>query len=201
MVDSWAEKIVDINAKFSQWKYMKPDNNEYFVTGESLEILVVPSSFKFKEYDFMTYLPAGMTFIYDYTLRYNFRITKNDVFLRLNDKFIDEDSLCNRMKEGLDDPIGYLKKREPEFFLQKLNELEEKQDRLTKALMYYQNSGFLGFGNTPVKSIVVKRVVELKTADPKINFDTIKDTLDKEKIDASAKEIKLVLSVLYNEFN
>jgi len=81
-----------------------------------------------------------------------------------------------------------------------LNELEERQDRLTKAVMYYQNSGFLGFGNTQVKSVVVKRVVELKTVDPKADLDMIKDILDKEKIEATEKELKLILEVFYNEF-
>jgi len=205
--DSWAAKIIELNKKFSEWKNMKPDNIDYYITGDTLEILVIPSVFKYADIDFIPYMPGGMTFIYDYALRYNFRITKNEIFLRLNDKFIDEDSLCKRMKEALDDPIAYLKKREPEYFLQKLNELEENmailkdsQDKLTKSLLYFQNSGFLGFGNTPVKTAVVKRIVELKTADLSIDKVKIKETLDNEKIETTDKEIELVLNVLYNEF-
>ena len=200
LADSWAEKIVDLNKKFAEWKYMKPDNIDYFVTGDTLEILIIPASFKYIDNDFMPYIPGGMTFIYDYALRYNFRITKNDIFLRLNDKFIEEDLLCKRIKEALDDPIAYLKKREPEYFLQKLTELEEKQDKLMQSVLYFQNSGFLGFGNKPVKSNVIKRIVEIKTADPLSNFDKIKDTLAKEKVEATDKEIKLILNVFYNEF-
>jgi len=212
--DSRAENIVDLNRKFSQWKYMKPDNIDYFITGDSLEILIIPSSFKYMNNDFMPYIPGGMTFIYDYTLRYNFRITKNDIFLRLNDKFIEEELLCKRIKEALEDPFAYLKKREPEYFLQKLNELEENlaelkntqasnresQDKLTRAVLYYQNTGFLGFGNTQVKSNVIKRVVELKTADSKLDKNKIKTVLEKEKIEATDKEIGLILNVFYNEF-
>jgi len=148
-----------------------------------------------------------MTFIYDYALRYNFRITKNEIFLRLNDKFIEEELLCKRMKEALDDPIAYLKKREPEYFLQKLNELEENmvilknnQEKLTQSVLYFENSGFLGFGNTPVKSSVIKRIVELKTADPSLDMAKIKETLSKEKVEATDKEIKLILNVFYNDF-
>jgi len=205
--DTWAEKIVELNKKFAEWKYMKPDNIDYFLTGDTLEILIIPSGFKYLENDFLPYIPGGMTFIYDYALRYNFRITKNDIFLRLNDKFMEEELLCKRMKEALDDPIAYLKKREPEYFLQKLNELEsnmaalqDSQDKLTKSVLYFQNSGFLGFGNTPVKAAIVKRIVELKSADPSFDKAKIKDTLEKEKIEATDKEIELVLNVLYNEF-
>ncbi len=214
LTDAWAVKIVELNKKFSEWKYMKPDNIDYFITGESLEILIIPSVFKYLENDFIPYMPSGMTFIYDYALRYNFRVTKNEIFLRLNDKFMDEESLCKRMKEALDDPIAYLKKREPEYFLQKLNELEESmielknnhtknkdsQDKLIQSVLYFQNKGFLGFGNSPVKSNVIKRVIELKTADAKIDLKKIKETLDKEKIEATNKEVELILNVFYNEF-
>jgi len=205
--DTWAAKIVELNKKFSEWKYMKPDNIDYFITGDSLEILVIPSSFKYHDNDFLPYIPGGMTFIYDYALRYNFRITKNEIFLRVNDKFIEEELLCKRIKEALDDPIAYLTKREPEYFLQKLNELEERmafiknsQDKLTQSVLYFQNSGFLGFGNTPVKNSLIKRVIELKTADPALNKDKLKEALEKEKIEATDKEIQLILSVFYNEF-
>jgi hypothetical protein len=207
LTDTWAEKIVELNKKFSEWKYMKSDNIDYFINGETLEILIIPSVFNYSGNDFIPYIPAGITFFYDYALRYNFRITKNDIFLRLNDKFIEEDLLCRRMKEALDDPIAYLKKREPEYFLQKLNELEssmallqDSHDKLTRSVLYFQNTGFLGFGNTPVKAAVVKRIVELKAADQSFDKVKIKETFEKEKIEATDKEIELVLNVLYNEF-
>jgi hypothetical protein len=207
LADTWAEKIIELNKRFAQWKYMKPDNIDYFITGDSLEILIIPASFKYKEIDFVPFIPGGMTFIYDYALRYNFRVTKNDIFLRVNDKFIEEELLCKRIKEAYDDPIAYLQKRDPEYFLQKLYELEESMailkdghDKLAKSVLYFENSGFLGFGNTPVKSNVIKRIVELKTADKAIDKAKIKDVFEKEKIEATDKEIELILNVFYNEF-
>jgi hypothetical protein len=206
--ESWAQKIVELNRKFGEWRYMKPETIEYLVTGGSLEILIIPASFTYAGTDFMPFIPAGMTFIYDYALRYNFRVTRNEIFLRLNDKYIDEDSFCKRMKEAVDDPIAYLKKREPEYFLQKLNELEEgmallkgNHDKLTRSVLYFQNTGFLGFGNNPVKSAVIKRVIELKTGNPLLKSDKLKEMLEKEKIETSEKEIKLILNVFYNEFD
>lgn len=209
--DTWSEAVVNLNKKFRTWTYMKVDKLEFFVNGGTLEILIIPASFNYKGTDFVPYIPAGMTFLYDYDLRYNFRVTKNEFFLRINDRFIDESSLCQRMKEAIDDPVGYMKKREPEYFLRKLSELEEAQarteklsnenfDKLAKALLYYQNTGFLGFGNTPVKPQVIKRVIELKAADPKITRDKIKTQLDTEKLAATDKEIKLILNIFYNEF-
>lgn len=205
--DDWADKIVKVYGRFQNWKYMKTGSIEFFVNGSTLEILIVPESFNYKGTDLMPYIPGGMTFLSDYELRYNFRVTKDEFFLRLSDRFVDEELLCRRMKEAIDDPVNYLKKREPEYFLSKLNELEEsqkqlldRQEKLINAVLYFQNSGFLGFGNTPIKTSVVKRVIELKTADPNLDKSKIKQILDKEKVDSSEQEIELILNIFYNEF-
>lgn len=209
--DTWSEAVVNLNKKFRSWTYMKVDKLEFYVNGNTLEILIIPASFNYHGMDFLPHIPAGMTFLYDYDLRYNFRVTKNDYFLRINDRYIDESFLCQRMKEAIDDPVAYMKKREPEYFLRKLSELEEAQartekvssenfDRLARALLYYENTGFLGFGNTPVKPQVIKRVIELKAADPKTTKDKIKAQLETEKLAATDKEITLILNVFYNEF-
>jgi len=205
----WETNVVELNRKFTQWKYMKPSSIDYLVTSNSCEVLINPASFTYNNNNFLPYIPGGMTFIqYDYGISYNFRITKDNIFLRLNDKFIDEESLCKKMKEALDDPIMYLKKREPEYLLQKLNELEGDiailkmyHDRLTNSVLYLHNSGFLGFGNSPVKMSLIKKVVELKTKDPSLTYDKIKEQLKKEKVDFSNQELKLILNIFYNEFN
>ncbi|MCL2154271.1 MAG: coiled-coil domain-containing family 149 protein [Leptospirales bacterium] len=205
----WEDKVVELNKKFTQWEYMKSSAIDYLVTSNSLEVLINPTYFTYNNSDFLQYMPGGMTFIlYDYGISYNFRITKDNIFLRLNDKFIDEVSLCKRIKEALDDPIMYLKKREPEYLLQKLNELEGDiallkmyHDRLANSVLYLHNTGALGFGNTPVKSSLIKKVVELKTKEPALTLDKIKEQLDKEKVDYSNKELKLILNIFYNEFN
>jgi len=205
--DTWGDQIVALYNRLSTWKYMKPAAIEFFINGRTLEVLVIPEVFNYKGYDFMPHIPGGMTFLSDYELRYNFRVTKDQFFLRLSDKFIDEELLCRRMKEAIDDPISYLKKREPEYFLSKLNELEEeqkklytRQEKLINAVLYFQNTGFLGFGNDQVKPIVLKRVIELKTSDPTLDKEKIKLILEKEKVEASEKEIELILNIFYNEF-
>lgn len=205
--DKLAVQIVKTYPRFQDWNYMKVSVIEFFVNGSTLEILIIPSEFNYKGTDFLPHIPGGMTFISDYELRYNFRVTKDQFFLRLADKFIDEESLCLRMKEAIDDPVSYLKKREPEYFLAKLTELENgqkelinQQEKLINAVLYFQNTGFLGFGNNQVKAAVVKRVIELKTTDPSLDKKKIKVILEKEKVEVPEKEIELILNIFYNEF-
>ena len=205
----WEDRVVELNRKFTKWESMKASAIDYLVTNNSIEALIKPSYFTYNKNNYLPYIPAGMTFIlYDYGISYNFRIAKDNIFLRLNDKFIDEASLCKRMKEAIDDPVLYLKKREPEYLLQKLNELEGDitvlkmyHDRLANSVLYLHNTGFLGFGNSPVKGSLIKRVVEIKTKHPEMTFDQIKKQLDLEKTDYSSSELKLILNIFYNEFN
>ena len=81
--DDWCAKIIRINKNFREWKYMHPDKMEFFVNGSTLEILILPSQFNYSGLDFMPYIPGGMTFINDYELRYNFRVNRDNYFLRL----------------------------------------------------------------------------------------------------------------------
>ncbi len=198
--DSQAETVADLFSDFKSWKYLTMSRVEFFWIKDTCEILIIPTSYKYKDVEYTPYIPGGLVFIYDNYLRYNFRVNKDNFFLRINDKFINEEILSSRIKEAVDDPIAYLTKRDPEYFLQKLTELEERQERLTGALLYFENSGFLGFGNTPVKNSLIKRVIEIKTEEPGIKADAIKAKLADEKIEASSKEIKLILNVFYNEF-
>lgn len=206
--EKWAAAAADLLRNFKTWNYMKMSRMEFFVTNNSMEIIVIPSQYVYKNTDFMPHIPGGMVFIYDDYLRYNFRVNKDNFFLRINDRFINEEIISMRIKEAVDDPVAYLTKRDPEYFLQKLTELESQQqvlkesfNRIARSVLYFQNTGFLGFGNTPVKNSVIRKIIELKTADPSIKADGIKAKLSAEKIDASDKEIKLVLNVFYNEFD
>ena len=206
--EKWAAAAADLFRNFKSWNYMKMSRIEFFVTNNTMEIIVIPFQYSYKNTDFTPHIPGGMVFIYDDYLRYNFRVNKDNFFLRINDRFINEEILSMRIKEAIDDPVAYLTKRDPEYFLQKLTELEgeqqilkETQERLARSILYFQNTGFLGFGNTPVKNSVIRKIIEIKTADPSIKADAIKAKLSAEKIEASDKEIKLVLNVFYNEFD
>ncbi len=205
--EKWGKVIKSLNSELRDWKWMKVDKIEFFQNNGALEILIIPSSFTYKGTNFLPYIPGGLVFIYDYNLNYNFRLNKDNFFVRINDRFINEVSLCERMKEAADDPISYLKKREPEYFLQKLTELENSfaelkasHAKLQDSVMYYENSGFLGFGNTQISRTTVKKVIELKKDKPNLKAPEIVKTLEKQKVTATEKEVNLILNIFYGEF-
>lgn len=205
--EKWVGVIKNLNSQLRQWRWMKVKTVSFFQNNGNLEILVVPSSFTYKGINFIPNIPGGIVFIYDYYLNYNFRLNKDNYFVRINDRFINESLLCERMKEAYEDPVSYLKKREPEYFLKKLTELEDtiaelkmSHEKLQDSVLYYENSGFLGFGNTKISRNTIRKVIELRTKNSSMKAPEIVKALEKEKIKASEKEVNLILNVFYGEY-
>lgn len=206
--------ILELNSKFYSWKNMTPAKINYFISNKTIEIVVVPARFKYKEENILKYLPAGMLFVYTDSLSYNYRITRDNIFVRVKGRFKDESELCDKTLEAINDPLAYLKKRDPEFFLTKLTALEDsylklqkehkklviKHEKLLYAVMTLHNTGFLGFGVNPIDKKAVKRILELKKENPSFGSEDIEKKMEKEGFKISDDEIILVLSVYYNEF-
>ncbi|MCP4129898.1 MAG: hypothetical protein GY754_02670 [bacterium] len=210
LADDKGSKIIELNKSFRTWKNMKVRNVNFLVSNEIIQIIIVPSEFKYKTVDILKYLPAGMMFTYiesrEYKLKYNFRITKDNLLVRVKDDFVDEERLSKNLNEAIKDPLAYIKRRDPDYFLKKLNDLEEKNKKLLEqynklryTILTLHNSGFFS-GATAVKKKVLERIIDIKTEDPKLGTDAISKKLEKEKLEASDKEIELILNIYFNEF-
>ena len=204
--ESTIGNVLEIRKVFLGWKNISADRVKFLVSGARMDIAVFPGTFTCGERDMLGYVSAGMQFIYTDSLEYNFRITLENLFIRVRGAYVDEASLCEKMLEAVKNPHDYIRKRDPEYILTRLDRLEERNDRLEKenrllrnAVMAMHNSGFFR-GTTPVSSEVVNRIVEMKKAKPSLTVKQIEEELEKEKIMASSKEISLVLAVYFNEY-
>ncbi len=88
----------------------------------------------------------------------------------------------------MEKPHDYIRKRDPEFILAKLTKLEERcgkledESRMLKnAILALHNTGFFR-GPTAISADLVKRVIELKKADPALKADQIREKLRSEKL-------------------
>lgn len=209
-----AAAIVKLLKIFYAWKNITIDTMRFNVSKQSMSISIFPSKYEYKGKDFLPYLPAGMLFIYTDTLSYNFRLTKDNLFIRIKGEYTYEKLIGDKMTEALKNPHAYIRKRDPEYFLAKLSQLEEDLERtrarqhtfrneynkLRYALMYLHNTGVL-WGKNPINKKAIERVVEIKKNNPKIKKDDIVKQLDKEKIEISGKELDIILAVYFNEFD
>lgn len=193
--DATAELILKLKSDFYGWKTMQISSIKFVVYRDRIEIAILPSTFNCSGTDIIPYLPAGMFFIYRDVLEYNFRITKNDLFVRIKGMWNTEEAICKKLLEAIKDPLSYIRKRDPEYFLEKIEEFE----KLRYGVLMLHNKGFFG-GFNLIKPSVIKRIVAMKKQNPKITSDEIKKQLEKENLSASSKEISLILNLYFNEF-
>lgn len=206
--DIVADLIIKLNSEFRKWENMKVKSLEFVKIEGKLDIIVIPESYIYNNTDFIPNMPAGMLFTYDEMLSYNFRITVENMFIRISGKFFNEKMFSEKITKAIKDPISYLTMYNPKYMLKqifehqkKIDELTEKYNKLVNAVMTLHNTGFLGFGVNEIKKDLVKRVVELKKANPTMTKEQIEKKLKEEKIEAKSYEVFLILSVYFNEFD
>jgi hypothetical protein len=202
-----ADLILKLNTEFRKWENMKVKSLEFVKAEGKLDIIVIPESYTYKNTDFMPSMPAGMLFTYDEMLSYNFRITVENMFIRINGKFFNEKMFSDKITKAIKDPISYLTMYNPKYMLKqifehqkKIDELTEKYNKLVNAVMTLHNTGFLGIGVNEINKDLVKRVVELKKDNPTMTKEQIEKKLKEEKIEAKSYEVFLILSVYFNDF-
>lgn len=214
-------KAEELKKNLSSWKYMRPSRIEFSYADNTLEVTVVPASFTYEGRDLLRYLKSGIRFYYRDALEYDFRIFIDKMFLKVKGFYTEEEAFCKNLLNAIEDPKGYLRSRDPEFMLAriekmqkdldglslKMHQLEQSQgdlrkqfDTARKALIALHNTGFFS-GPSKVSDKVIERVVALKKAEPSLKADQIAERLEKEKIEASSKEVELILTAFFYELD
>lgn len=204
--DSMLQSVARLHGNFREWKNLKIDSIKFFYEQGGLEISIMPKSFVYEGKEIAAYMPSGMQFTYSYLLQYNFRINIDRLFVRIAGDFESEDAICRKIMTAIENPKEYIKKREPEYLLTKLETLETKYNRLADefyklraASLMLHNSGFFS-GPSPIDKQLIDRVIDMRLKDPSLTRDKIAETLEKEKVKASGREIDLILKVYFNDF-
>lgn len=204
--DSMARNVIQLHNNFRSWKNLKIESIKFVYEQGGLEISIMPKSFVYDGKELSAYMPSGMQFTYSYLLQYNFRINIDRLFVRIAGDFESEDALCRKIMTAIENPKEYIKKREPEYLLTKLEALETKYNRLADefyklraASLMLHNSGFFS-GPSPIDKQLIDRVIDMRLKDPSLTRDKISETLEKEKVKASNREIDLILKVYFNDF-
>ncbi|MBU1075896.1 MAG: hypothetical protein KKH98_01295 [Spirochaetes bacterium] len=198
--DRVVRNILKLKNDFFSWVGLQILELKFIVTENELKISLLPSEFLYSGTNISQNLPAGMFFTYTDSLQYNFRIMKDNMFIRIKGFFIDPAKLCEKIMEALKNPIAYIQKRDPEYFLSKLNLLQDDIDKLRKENSMLQWAVITLINDEKISRNVIDQVVALKKADPMITISRIRDELDKKKISLSKGEVNVILTIFFNEF-
>lgn len=205
--DAISQSVIKLNRDFRNWKNLKIDSIKFMYEQGGLEISIMPKSFSYEGKELATYMPSGMQFTYSYLLQYNFRINIDRLFVRIAGDFESEEAICKKIISAIENPREYIKKREPEYLLTKLETLETKYQRLADefyklraASLMLHNSGFFS-SPAPIDKQIINRVIDMRLKDPSLTREKIADALEKDKVKASSREIDLILKVYFNDFS
>lgn len=139
ITDSNAKVLQTVVSTLSGWTSLKISQAKIVFNGERADILIVPSSFVYKNVNLAQYMPAGMQFYYDKYLQYDFRMLKDNLFLRLKGQVYDESQFVSRLYSAIENPVLFLQTNNPEYLLQRLNDLASKVEALTHQLATQKN--------------------------------------------------------------
>ncbi len=205
--DALAKKAADLRTTLMSREIFKVKDIRITILPNSIDAAIVPSEFTYSGTDVLPYLPSTIIFSVSDKLEYSFRIVKDNIFMRIKGEFTDDKELGEKVLEGIKNPVGFVRKRDPEYFLTRINEMEDALKRLTaenthlrNAVMTWHNTGFLGFGTSQIEQKKIDRVLELRKQRPDIKKDEIKATMEKEGTPIAGKELDLIFAAYFNEF-
>jgi hypothetical protein len=218
--DQQKETVAELHKKITAWQGLEIQSIKYILISETVEIVIIPQKLVYKKMDLQEFLPAGLHFIYNKGMRYDFRMVKDKIFVKIYGRFISADLLWKKIYEAVKDPVAYARRRDPEYFLSKLDQLtdslsklysqhwdlkkeheklQKKHATLKNAVIHLHHRGF--FGNIePVKDETIKKILQLVKKSPRLTHEQIANRLRAEGVKVTEKEIMLVLAVYHKRY-
>lgn len=200
-------------AEMKKMKSLEIGRIEISFFSDQLQYLLIPKSLKIDGKDIQPFLPSGISFNQLDKLEYGFRLKVKNFFVKIRGSYIDEQELVKKLKEASENPFNYIRKRDPEYFLSKLDFLQERINLLEKrnndlnntlmrmrtGFMALDNEGFFS-GFKPIDQAKIDAVLTIKKENPDIKREAIKERLEKMKLEVSSKELYIILAVYFNDF-
>ena len=106
------------------WKTLTAKSVKLIFKKEGIEINVIPDSLIFNETELSPYLPAGITFFHAAYTAYDFRVVKDNYFIRIRGQYYGPDLLLKAVYEAVEDPVKYIAAHDPEFMIQQISEIK-----------------------------------------------------------------------------
>lgn len=121
------KQIETLNEIFYNMESLAVATITYQVIAGGVKAIVVPESYSYSGKDFFPYVPAGLAFFYDgKTMQYTFRIKVDEMFLKISGTYTDEKLLNDKILDAINDPKSFISKRDPEYLLQQINQLQDQ---------------------------------------------------------------------------
>ncbi len=201
MLAKIAPKINKFKNEFYGWREISFTEISFMVFDNYLEVILMPRELTYKQTNLARAIPAGITMMSppeQDKMHYDFRIIKDDFFLRIDGDYVNEAELITKLRYAYDYPSVYQQRGESKTVTP--GGPNTGVDESTRqALLYLLNEDWNG-RSKPVPPETIKKVTDLKLNNPWMSKTELWKTLKKEKVKITKREFELILIIYFNEF-
>ncbi|MDA8427398.1 MAG: hypothetical protein M0Z80_14825 [Treponema sp.] len=219
--DARVTALKAIVASIRSWTTVQPSQIRAINFADSLEVLVMPSSFKSGDLDLTQALPSGIHLFYDGGTTYDFKVKSGQYIVRIRGLYTGESDLVAHAVDAYKNPQTYAAAYDPVAILRRLLALEsrtagdaaklqslearlsgddaaiaalqKRAQRDETALMAALNGG------KPINPASVARLSELKRGDPSLSKARAATQLEAGKLGLKPAELDIAFFVLFGE--
>lgn len=202
MLDKVASKINKYKNEFFGWQEILYTDISFMVFDNYLEVIIIPQKVPHNQTDLAKAVPAGITMMSPPGLdkmHYDFRIIKDDYFLRIEGDYLNEMELIAKLCTAYDYPSVHLRQNQPSTVSVSDGSDSGTDERTRLALIYLLNEDWNGRPKS-VPPEIINEVIELKVNNPWMSKNDLWKVLKKEKVKLTKKELELILIIYFNEF-
>lgn len=201
MLNKAAPKIIKYKNEFFGWREISFTELSFLVFDDFLEVIVMPRKITYKNNNLAPTVPSGITMVSkdgQDGMHYDFRIIKENYFLRIEGDYLNEGELLTKLGYAYDYPLEYQQQSESSVS-NTISQNGATDEKTRQALIYLMNEDW----NGRLKSVppeTIKKVVELKQNNPWMTKTQLWKELKREKVRLTKRELELILIIYLNEF-
>lgn len=195
-LEKFVNNITKFKNMFYSWRNIRAQKINFMVLDTFLKVVIIPKEIPHNNLNLTAAIPAGIAMTYDpgqNVIYYDFRVMKDDLFIRITGDYASEDELLDKIYSAYDNPTAYLKR----------NSLSMNGDinneKVRQALIYFYNTDWNGRPKA-IPPEIIQKVVEYKQNHPEATKKQLWQRLKKEKVTISKRELDLILIIYFNEY-
>jgi hypothetical protein len=201
MLAKLSNPIIKYKDEFYAWRNIRFKDISFMVFANFLDVVIIPQQFLHNNLNLAMAIPGGITMVYDpekETIHYDFRIMKEDQFIRIDGDYSKESELITKIGAAYDNPSAYLQPTGPAP-VQHEN-IGPDKEKILQSLIYLYNEDWNGRQKTvPIETI--RKVIEVRQNNPGITKPQLWKLIKKAKIPVTKREVDLILIFYFNEFD
>lgn len=225
--DSERETLYIFAEEIFSWNTLTVKSVKVIFKKGGIEINVIPDSLTYNNTELTPYLPAGITFLHTASTFYDFRVVKDNYFIRIRGQYYGPDLLLKTVEEAVADPVRYIAAHDPEYIIKQISEINIKDagqdgeidslkrelkslseahkklladfDALRYAYIATTRKGIYG-RKTPLAQADIDAVLEIKNRRPSSGVDEVYDEAREKGIKITKGKVALILNTYLSSY-